>query len=82
MRKSVHSEPYRVLLDQLIAARKASGITQQKLADKLKSPQSFVAKTERGERRLDVIEFLRLTEAIDADAAQILKSVRAALKRR
>lgn len=81
MRKSVHSEPYQALLDQLITARKASGLTQQQLADQLSVTQSFIAKTEGGERRLDVIEFLRLTDALGADSAKILKSVRAVIRR-
>ncbi|WP_318528217.1 hypothetical protein [Mesorhizobium sp. J8] len=39
-------------------------------------PQSFVAKYEGGERRLDVIEFLDVAAALDADPCKILSSLR------
>ncbi len=45
-------------------------------------PQSFVAKIELGERRLDVVEFLRLTSALDAAPSDILRLVSAELKKR
>jgi len=44
----------------LIQARKSAGLTQQAVADVLGKPQSFVAKYENGERRLDVVEFIRI----------------------
>ena len=34
--------------------------------------QSFVSKFERGERRLDVIEFLEVADAIGLDASQFI----------
>ncbi|MBV8311695.1 MAG: helix-turn-helix transcriptional regulator, partial [Planctomycetaceae bacterium] len=36
----------------MVEARKACGLTQAMLAQKLSRPQSFVSKYERGERRL------------------------------
>lgn len=45
----------------MIAARKKAQLTQESLAKYLQKPQSFVAKYEKGERRLDVVEFLRVT---------------------
>ena len=42
----------------MIAARKSAGLTQQALARRLVRPQSFVAKYEGGEQRLDVVEFV------------------------
>jgi transcriptional regulator with XRE-family HTH domain len=65
--KSIHSERYKRLLIKLIDARKAAGLTQVELASKLGRPQSFVSKYENGERRIDVIEFLDICEAIGAE---------------
>ena len=59
----------------MIAARKNADLTQANLAQALEKPQSFVAKYENGERRLDVIEFLLITRAIGADPYEILKKV-------
>jgi transcriptional regulator with XRE-family HTH domain len=59
----------------LVKARKTAGLTQQNVARRLKKPQSFVAKYERGERRLDVVEFVAITRAIGADPVHILRAL-------
>lgn len=79
MLKSVHSRPHKVLLSQLLKARKTAGLTQQQVADRLKKPQSFVAKVEAGERRLDLIEFLQFTRALGADPTRIVRAVRVSI---
>lgn len=81
MRKSVHSKRYRRLLQLIVEARLEAGLTQMEVAARLRRPQSYVAKTEGGERRLDVLEFADLAVAIGADPAQLLESVRQAPKR-
>ena len=45
------------------------------MARRLKKPQSFVAKYEGGERRIDVVEFLGITRAIGADPLRILRAL-------
>jgi transcriptional regulator with XRE-family HTH domain len=56
----------------MLGARKAAGLTQHALALRLKRPQSFVAKYEGGERRLDVVEFITIARALDADPLKLL----------
>jgi transcriptional regulator with XRE-family HTH domain len=73
--KSLYSGRYRKLLSLLIEARKSGGLSQRTVADRLGRPQSFVSKYENGERRLDVIEFLRLSEVIGFDYGEMLKSL-------
>ncbi|WP_338638839.1 helix-turn-helix transcriptional regulator [Burkholderia pyrrocinia] len=73
--KSTHTPQYRALLDHLIAARKASGLSQAELAARLGRPQSFVAKIEIGERRIDVIEFLEMARILDVSPASILENL-------
>src|SRR5215218_3393506 len=73
IRKSVHSPEQLALRELLIAARDKAGLTQQKLAKRLGKPQSFVAKYEGGERRLDVIEFVTITQAIGADPLRVMR---------
>ena len=60
--KSIHSPEHAKLRELLIAARKKAGLTQQDVAERLGRPQSFVAKYEGGERRLDVVEFVPTTQ--------------------
>ena len=54
---------------------------QIELAQKLNKPQSFVSKFECGERRLDVIEFLTIMDALGADPLAILAEASKALHR-
>jgi transcriptional regulator with XRE-family HTH domain len=53
---------YRQVLAKLRAARKAAGLTQTEVAKRLGKPQSFVAKCESGERRVDVVELARFAK--------------------
>lgn len=72
MTRSVFTDSYTRLCKLLIQARKAARLRQIEVAEKLSRPQSFVSKYERGERRLDVIEFLEVVAAIGCDPGQIL----------
>jgi transcriptional regulator with XRE-family HTH domain len=73
MGKSIHSPQHQKLRDLLIAARKKAKLTQAEVAESLGRPQSFVAKYEGGERRLDVIEFMQVARAVGADPARLLR---------
>ena len=75
MKKSIYSKKQRVLLDALIEARSKAGLTQQQVADKIGKPQSFVAKYEGGERRLDVIEFLEVVEMLGVNPMKIISEL-------
>ena len=75
IRKSVHSPEQQLLRELLVAARDKAGLTQHKLARRLGKPQSFVAKYEGGERRLDVVEFVVIAQAIGADPVRILRAL-------
>ncbi|WP_137669231.1 helix-turn-helix domain-containing protein [Sphaerospermopsis reniformis] len=41
----------------------------------LKRPQSYVSKYERGERRLDVIEFLELAQVLEIDPLTFIENL-------
>jgi ribosome-binding protein aMBF1 (putative translation factor) len=60
MTKSIHTDGYQELIGILVDARGACGLTQQQLADRLGKPQSFVAKYEGCERRLDIAEYIEV----------------------
>ena len=73
MPKTIHSERYQRLRQLLVEERMAAGLTQAQLADRLSKPQSYVAKCEGGERRLDIIEFLDVAKGIGFDPAQFIR---------
>jgi transcriptional regulator with XRE-family HTH domain len=69
----VWNEAYIRFRDSLTDERKKKGITQKQLAIRLGRPQSFVSKYERGERRLDVVEFARVARALGIDPIRFLR---------
>jgi transcriptional regulator with XRE-family HTH domain len=56
----------------LVEARKDADLTQAELSLRLNRPQSFVSKYERGERRLDVVEFGEVARALGIDPVNFL----------
>ncbi|MFG1348816.1 helix-turn-helix domain-containing protein [Xanthobacter autotrophicus] len=71
-------QPRYARLRQLVTeARKAAALSQAAVAEKLGRPQSYIADIERNERRIDVIEFLALADAIGFDPLGVLEEVRA-----
>lgn len=75
MPKSVHTDEYTRFLALLAEERNRAGLTQVQLAARRGKPQSFVSKFERGERRLDVVVFRQVAEAIGADPIRLLRKV-------
>lgn len=53
---SIRSLKYRSFVARLKEARNATGMTQAVAAKRLGKPQSFVSKSESGERRVDAVE--------------------------
>jgi transcriptional regulator with XRE-family HTH domain len=70
--KSVFTKRYQLFLSLLVEARQSKGLSQRDVAKKLKKIQSYVSKYERGERRLDVVEFLDVAKVLDADPHDII----------
>ena len=56
----LYQERYAFLLRRLREAREASGLTQGQVAASIGRPQSYIAKIELGERRVDVIELCEI----------------------
>jgi transcriptional regulator with XRE-family HTH domain len=63
---------YKKFRELLVEVRKAAGLTQSELSQRLSRPQSFVSKYERGERRLDVVEFADVARALSVDPVKFL----------
>lgn len=71
--KSAFTAEYKRLCALLRDARTRAGLTQEDVAKRLNRPQSYVSKYESGERRLDVIEFLRVTKVVKVAPDTIFK---------
>ncbi|EBB6667376.1 helix-turn-helix transcriptional regulator [Salmonella enterica] len=69
---SVYSIEYQMVIKALREARVAGHITQEELGKALGRPQSFIAKVENGERRLDIVEFVHLCRLVGIDPVSII----------
>jgi transcriptional regulator with XRE-family HTH domain len=67
MSKSIYSKEYKNIIERLKAARLNAGVKQEDVASKLKKPQSYISKIERGERRIDVAELKELAKIYKKD---------------
>jgi transcriptional regulator with XRE-family HTH domain len=58
----VYSKEYKQFLARLYQAREQANLTQIEVAQKLGKPQSFVAKCELGDRKVDAIDILKFAK--------------------
>ena len=75
MSRSIHTPEHLALRELLIAARKAGDLTQRDVAERIDRPQSFIAKYEGGERRVDVVEFVSIARALNQDPVKLFAAL-------
>ena len=80
MDKTVHSPEYQCLLRELQRARKAAGLTQADVAERLDEPQSWISRIESGETRMHLIELRAYCRAIGVDPVEFMARLEAALQ--
>jgi transcriptional regulator with XRE-family HTH domain len=73
--KSVYTAAYRQLTKMLVKARTEAELTQAELAEAIGWQQTDISKVERGERRIDVIEFLQFAKVLDIDAQEFMREL-------
>jgi transcriptional regulator with XRE-family HTH domain len=59
----------------LARARERARLTQKQLARLLRKPQFFVSNYERGQRRIDILELMRIVEALGGDPIKIFREI-------
>jgi transcriptional regulator with XRE-family HTH domain len=72
-RRDTFGPQHRAIIAKLVEHRRAAGMTQADLAQALGTDQSQISKIERAERRLDVIDYVRICQAIGVDPAEPLQ---------
>ncbi len=86
MATTLRDPRYRSIVARLVALRKAAELNQRELAEALGKTQSYVAKVELHERRLDIIQLVEWLRALDVDErkffSEMLKDIPAGKKRR
>lgn len=82
MTSNLNSPEYLLLRKMLQRERLVSGLTQEDVATDLGRAQSFVSKYEQGERRLDIVDFIRLCEVLSTNPSTLIRELRKELKGR
>jgi transcriptional regulator with XRE-family HTH domain len=71
----IEAELYNMVGGCLAAARRRANVTQQELAARLGKPQSFVSEYERGQRRVDLVEFLVISRVLVVDPLDLFAEI-------
>lgn len=71
MPKTVFSGAHKHLVELLVAARRKAGLTQTDLAQAIGKDQKFISLIERGQRRVDVLEFYVLAKAMGLEPLKL-----------
>ena len=74
-KKSIFSPRYDAFLGLLRAARQNAGLTQREAAQRMNRSQSYVAQSETGERRVDVIELVDFLAVYKVRPERFIKQV-------
>ena len=74
-KKSIFSPRYDAFLELLKEARQKAGLTQREAAQKMDRSQSYIAQSETGERRVDVIELLDFLDAYGVRPERFVKKL-------
>ena len=72
---SLHDDAYALFVEALVDRRIRSGKSQQAVADALGWNQSIIAKIENTQRRLDIIELIRIADVIGFDPARLVREI-------
>ncbi len=73
MPNPLHDPRYVLFRALLVSERERNGLTQVDIATRLGRPQSYVSKYERGERRLDIIEFIDVANVLGVDPHELFR---------
>lgn len=69
----VFTDEYAVLVDLLRAARERSGLSQRGLGERIGRSHSHICMIERRQRRVEVVEFMRIAQALGCDPLDLMR---------
>ncbi|MGH8137699.1 MAG: helix-turn-helix domain-containing protein [Steroidobacteraceae bacterium] len=73
--RHLRAHRHRRLIEEIVRAREAAGLSQREFAAKIKRSPSYVSKVDAAERRLEMCEFAELCEALGVDAPDLPRRV-------
>ena len=75
MTKSLFTDAHKAVVSVLVEARRDADIHQADLATLLGKDQSYISNIERGQRRVDLVEFYELAKAMSADPVALFTDI-------
>lgn len=75
MPKTLGDNRHEALIAFLVQKRREAGLTQVELASRINVYQSFIARVESGQRRVDVVEFMKLGEVLGFDPSAAIRKL-------
>ena len=66
---------HKIVGEVLKEFRKSADLHQKDIATRLNKPQSFVSAYEAGQRRIDVLELLRIADVVGADPCVVFTEI-------
>ncbi|MDM7956025.1 helix-turn-helix transcriptional regulator [Blastomonas sp.] len=79
MAKTIFTEDHRSFIAALRDVRREKRVTQETLSRRLGRDQSYISNIERGQRRLDVIEFAEIARALDEKPEELFSAIMATI---
>ncbi len=77
---SVGTREYDEMLSLLRRIRQEAGLGQEELSRRLGQSATYIVKIEQGTRRLDLIEFFQIADALGRDPLELVAQLRAKKK--
>ena len=71
----IRPDEHKIVGSVLAEARQRADLTQVELAKLLAKPQSFVSSYEAGQRRLDLLELIRIADVLKADPVALATEI-------
>ena len=75
MRSEIYSKEHRKLREILKRERKDAGLRQLDIAKKTNRSQAYISKFEKGDLRLDVVDFVRVCNSIGCDHHKVIDEI-------
>lgn len=75
MPKTIFTGANQVIVEVLRRTRERSGLTQEELATRIERDQSHISLIEGSQRRLDLVEFIRIAEALGRDPVELFSEI-------
>jgi transcriptional regulator with XRE-family HTH domain len=75
VKHTLRSPTHRALIAAIVAGREELGLSQREFAAKLGESNNFVWRVEAGERRVDLVEFVKIAKALEVDPVTLFRRI-------